>query len=82
MTNILTNTIESNSFMGLITDAPKNNFRQILKNRIFVQVESKEILRNLAIATAIIVIGLASGSIGQQKAAYVQNITSTTIANV
>lgn len=62
MTTFLTNDIDANSFMGLVT-----NSQQKGRRRIFVKVESWEVLRNLAITAAIIVTGLTAGSISQQK---------------
>jgi len=72
MTNILTNDIEYKSFMGLVLNAQKKQnakfpARAALGHRPFAKIESKEVLRNLAIATVAIVLGLTAGSVSQQK---------------
>ncbi len=77
MTTFLTNDIDANSFMGLVT-----NRQQKGRRKIFVKVESWEVLRNLAIATAIIVISLTAGSISQQKMEFAQYDTPVTLAAV
>ncbi len=67
MTTILTNDIEANSFMGLVTNTQKTSRRGKLAKRIFVKVASNEVLTNLAVATFVIVMGLTAGTISQQK---------------
>ena len=67
MTTFLTNDIEANSFMGLVTNTQKTSRRARFAKKIFVKVESKEVLMNLAIATFVIVAGLTAGTISQQK---------------
>ena len=82
MITILTNDIETNSFMGLITDKQKKSHRMNFGREIFANVESKEVLRNLAIATVVIVMGLTAGSISQQKMEFAQYSTPATQAAV
>jgi len=82
MTSIFTNEIETNSFMGLVTSAQKNNRRFSFARKSFIGVESKEILQHLAIATVVIIMGLAAGSISQQKMEFAQYLTITQEANV
>ncbi|PCI45972.1 MAG: hypothetical protein COB49_09435 [Alphaproteobacteria bacterium] len=72
MNSIFTNQIEVNSFMGLVTDKQKKNRRVILGHKVFIGVASKEILRNLVIATVVIVMGLTVGNISQQKMEFAQ----------
>ncbi len=72
MRNIFTDEIEVNSFMGLVTDTQKKNRRVTLGRKVFAGVESKEILRNLAVATVVIVMGLTAGSISQAKMEFAQ----------
>lgn len=67
MNRIFTNDIEVNSFMGLVTDTQKRNPRGIYGRKIFAGVESKGILRHLAMATVVILLGLTAGSVSQQK---------------
>ena len=67
MTTLLTNEIENNSFLGLVTNTQKKSLGKKFARKIFVKVESKEVLMNLAIATVVIVMGLTAGSISQQK---------------
>lgn len=71
MTTILTNDIEANSFLGLVTKGRSKNNNKFTSGRIarkiFVKVESREVLMNLAIATVVIVMGLTAGSISQEK---------------
>ncbi len=72
MNSILTNDIDANSFLGLVTNAEKNNSnklsgRKILGRKVFVKVESKEVLMNMAIVAVIIVMGLTIGSASQHK---------------
>ncbi|GEM_PF-2721623 len=76
MNTILTNDIEANSFLGLVTKNQKRNAKKIagrkFARKIFVKVESREVLMNLAIATVVIVMGLTAGSISQQKIEFAQ----------
>lgn len=82
MNSILTNNIEANSFMGLVTNTQKKSLRQKLARKIFVKVESKEVLMNLALATVIIVMGLTAGTVSQQKMAYAQSAPIESNSNV
>lgn len=82
MNTIFTNDIEVNSFMGLITDTQKKNRRVFFGRIVLAGVESKEVLRNLAIATVVIVMGLAAGSISQQKMEFAQYSTPVAKAAV
>ncbi len=82
MTNIFTNEIETNSFMGLVTSAQKKNRSLSFARKALIGVESKEILQHLAIATVVIVMGLTAGSISQQKMEFVQYSTMAQKANV
>lgn len=82
MTTIFTDVIETNSFMGLVTDTQKNNYRANFAREAFIGVESKEVLRNLALATVIIVVGLTAGSIAQNKMELAQYSTPVTEAAV
>ncbi len=82
MNNILTDNIEANSFLGLVTNRQKKNHPADSHRKTFVKVESKAVLMNLAIATVIIVMGLTAGSISQQKMELTQHATLTTKANV
>jgi hypothetical protein len=75
MNNIFTNTIEVNSFMGLVSDNQKKSRPAIFRRQSYAKVESKEILRNLAIATVLIITGLTMGTISQQKMEYAQYST-------
>lgn len=77
MTSILTNEIEANSFLGLVSNAQKKKSR-----KIFVKVESREVLRNLAIATVVIVMGLTVGAISQKKIELAQYVAPITKAAV
>ncbi|MBL4800378.1 MAG: hypothetical protein JKY45_00705 [Emcibacter sp.] len=82
MMNILTNDIEANSFMGLITDQQKKSRKIKFDRKIFVNVESKEVLRNLTVAIVVIVLGLTIGTISQQKMEFAQYSTPVTTAAV
>ncbi|PCI33853.1 MAG: hypothetical protein COB54_02310 [Alphaproteobacteria bacterium] len=82
MNTIFTNDIEVNSFMGLITDTQKKTRRASLGRKILAGVESVEVLRTLAIATVVIVLGLTAGSLSQDKMEYAQYSTPVTEANV
>jgi len=76
MNSILTDKIEANSFLGLVTNTQKNNVKfsggKFLNRKSFVKVESKEVLMTLALATVIIIAGLSAGSMAQQKMAITQ----------
>ncbi|MCK5423742.1 MAG: hypothetical protein KAI89_00110 [Emcibacter sp.] len=72
MTTIFTNEIEVNSFMGLVTDKQENSRRASFSRKSFVGVESKEVLRNLALATVVIIVGLTAGSVSQEKMEFAQ----------
>ena len=74
MNNLFTNTIETNSFMGLITDTQKKNLA-VFGRKVLANVEGKEILQNLGIATILIIMGLTAGSISQQKMEVAQYAT-------
>jgi hypothetical protein len=76
MTTIFTNEIEVNSFMGLVTETQKKNLRTLVGSKVFIGVESKEILRNLALATVIIIMGLTAGSVSQAKMEFAQYSTT------
>lgn len=72
MNSILTNDMDANSFLGLVTNAQKNNSsrfssRKIFGRKAFVKVENKEVLMNMAIVAVIIVMGLTIGSASQHK---------------
>ncbi len=82
MNNIMTNNIEANSFLGLVTNTQKRDPRKAHVRRSFVKVESKAVLMNLAIATFIIILGLTAGSISQQKMELTQQATLVTNVNV
>ena len=82
MNSILTNDMEANSFMGLVTNTQKKSLRQKLSRKIFVKVESKQVLMNLALATVIVVMGLAAGTISQQKMEYAKYSTIESNSNV
>lgn len=75
MTTIFTNEIEVSSFMGLVTETQKKHRRAIFGRKAFIGVESKEILRNLALATVVIVMGLTAGSVSQAKMEFAQYST-------
>lgn len=77
MTTFLTNDIDPNSFMGLVT-----NRQHKVSRRIFVKVESWAVLRNLAMATTLIIIGLTAGAISQKNMEFVQYDTPVTRAAV
>ena len=82
MNTIFTNDIEVNSFMGLITDRQKKTRGTSLGRKILAGVESVEVLRTLAIATVVIVLGLTAGSFSQAKMEFAQYSTPVTEANV
>ncbi|PHZ83285.1 hypothetical protein [Paremcibacter congregatus] len=67
MNSILTNSIEANSFLGLVQNTQKKNGIKTFARRQMAKVESTEVLTNLAVATIVIVMGLAAGSVSQQK---------------
>ncbi len=79
MNTIFTNDIEVNSFMGLVTDTQKKNSRLSIARKAFIGVESKEILRHMAIATVVILLGLTAGSISQQKMEFAQYSSPVTM---
>ena len=82
MTSLFTNEIETNSFMGLVTSAQKNNRRFSGARKTFIGTESKEILQYMAIAAVAIIMGLTAGSISQQKMEFAQYSAITQKANV
>lgn len=82
MTNIFTNEIETNSFMGLVTSAQKNNRRVSFVRKTIIGVESKEILQHLVLATVVIIMGLTAGSVSQQKMEFAQYSITAQKANV
>ncbi|VAV99337.1 hypothetical protein MNBD_ALPHA02-1489 [hydrothermal vent metagenome] len=75
MNNIFTNAIEVNSFMGLVTDNQKKSRPALFRRQSYAKVESKEILRNMTIATVLIIAGLTMGTISQQKMEFSQYST-------
>lgn len=64
--SILTNSIEANSFLGLVTKTQKKGGKAFAR-KAFTKIESNEVFMNLTIATVVIVMGLAAGSMSQQK---------------
>lgn len=82
MNSIFTNDIEANSFLGLITNAQKKNGRKLFTRKLFVAVEGTEVLRNLALATVVIVMGLTAGSLSQQHMELAQYAVPVTQAAV
>jgi len=82
MTGFLTNDIETNSFIGLITNKTQNAAKSNFRPRIFVKVESWQVLRNVAVAMALIVIGMTAGSLSQQKMDFAHNPAPATRTGV
>lgn len=72
MSKLLTNTIDPNSFMGLITNIEKRNIRLVLSKKTFTKIESREVLMSFALAAVVIIMGLTAGSVLQQKMEYAQ----------
>jgi len=66
MSALFTDQIETNSFIGLVSNKqPSTNIKKRAKR--FVKVEGSEVMMNFAIATVVIIMGLAMGSLSQQK---------------
>ncbi|MCF6215273.1 MAG: hypothetical protein L3J58_03765 [Emcibacter sp.] len=82
MNSILTNDMDANSFLGLVTNIQKNNSHKISGRKAFVKIESKEVLTNMALATVIIVMGLTMGSVFQNKMELSQYASLTQKADV
>lgn len=77
MTTLFTDQIETNSFIGLVSNA-----QPVKSRRRFVRIESTEVLTNFAIATVVIIMGLAAGSVSQQKMDQAHFASGSTVETV